>query len=638
MAIGWNFPDNNNGEIVGIGEAGIETFKGSLFSSLAREICQNSLDARVNNTKSVRVEFKLNNIKREHIHGIEDLTEAVKLCKEYWQENKKTGDFFTNAIKVCHSDKLRVLRISDYNTTGLTGSDKIKSSPWQDLVKSSGVSNKSGELGGSFGIGKSAPFACSDLRTIFYNTLDINGLKAYQGVAKLVSFQYPDKQRFLTTQKGEITQGKGYYGETTNNSAVKEIINLDGYKRAEVGTDVYILGFINHSEWKSEVIKSVIDGYLISILQNDLEVLVDNTPINSKTINDLIEKLKEDLPLAYNYYQVLTDENTVCIKEDFEGFGELELRVLIQKNFRRKVLMARNNGMKIFDKNNISGTIPFAGVCILKDKKLNGYFRQMENPQHNNWEPDRFSEDEKLKKQAKKMKTALFKFIKDKILEIGKSTVLDEMDALGVGEFIPDIDVSEGKEGNKTESINNEIKDYTPIEKSKNIKVDKGTQFIADTNVESEDFEFGNIDSDGNLPTTEYEHGNGTRRDGNDGNEDGTGRLSDNGQTPMKKSVLIKPLKLRLFMSDSKNKTYKLTFTTDKSAKDAYIELSLSGEQSDTNVEVRDAKLPNGTILMHKSNRIFIGNLKENNSYSVLYSIKYNEMCSMGVVVHGYKI
>ncbi|HCT64534.1 MAG TPA: hypothetical protein DIC60_04605 [Lachnospiraceae bacterium] len=633
MAIGWNFPNNNNGEIVGI-----ETFKGSLFSSLAREICQNSLDARVDNTKPVRIEFALKNIKRDNIYGIEDLTEAVELCKKYWQENKKTVDFFTNAIKVCHAEQLRVLRISDFNTTGLIGSDKIKSSPWQDLVKSSGVSNKSGELGGSFGIGKSAPFACSELRTIFYNTLDINGIKAYQGVAKLVSFQYPGKQRLFATQKGEITQGKGYYGETTDNSAVKENINIDDYKRIEIGTDVFILGFINHSEWKSEVIKSVVNGYLISILQNDLEVIVDGTPIDAKTINGLIEEFKEDLPLAYNYYQVLTDENSVCIKEDFEGLGELELRVLIQKNFRRKVLMARNNGMKIFDKDNISGTIQFAGVCILKAKELNGYFRQMENPQHNNWEPDRFSEDEKLKKQAKKMKTTLFKFIKNKILEIGKSTVLDEMDALGAGEFIPDINVSTGEEGNKTESINNEIKNYTPIEKSKNIKIDKGAQIIEDTNVKSEDFGFGDIDSDGNLPTTVYEHGNGHRRGGEGENENGHGELSDDGQAPMKKSVLIKPLKLRLFMSDSKNKTYKLTFTTDKSAKDVYIELTLSGEQSNTNVEVKDARLTNDTMLMHKSNRIFIGNIEENNTYSVLYSIKYNEMCSMGVVIHGYKI
>ena len=46
MAIEWSFPSNNFGTLNGIGEAGIETFKGAPYRSLAREICQNSLDAR----------------------------------------------------------------------------------------------------------------------------------------------------------------------------------------------------------------------------------------------------------------------------------------------------------------------------------------------------------------------------------------------------------------------------------------------------------------------------------------------------------------------------------------------------------------------------------------------------------------
>ena len=41
----WNFPANGGGQIRGIAEAGIETFTGKEISSLAREICQNSLDA-----------------------------------------------------------------------------------------------------------------------------------------------------------------------------------------------------------------------------------------------------------------------------------------------------------------------------------------------------------------------------------------------------------------------------------------------------------------------------------------------------------------------------------------------------------------------------------------------------------------
>ena len=40
----WNFPSNNYGQIFGIADSGVETFKGTPIKSLAREICQNSLD------------------------------------------------------------------------------------------------------------------------------------------------------------------------------------------------------------------------------------------------------------------------------------------------------------------------------------------------------------------------------------------------------------------------------------------------------------------------------------------------------------------------------------------------------------------------------------------------------------------
>lgn len=41
----WNFPGNGNGQIRGLADAGIETFTGDEIRSLARETCQNSLDA-----------------------------------------------------------------------------------------------------------------------------------------------------------------------------------------------------------------------------------------------------------------------------------------------------------------------------------------------------------------------------------------------------------------------------------------------------------------------------------------------------------------------------------------------------------------------------------------------------------------
>ena len=48
-SFGWTFPSALNGkcEEKGLNDSGIETFRGDTIVSLAREICQNSLDSPV---------------------------------------------------------------------------------------------------------------------------------------------------------------------------------------------------------------------------------------------------------------------------------------------------------------------------------------------------------------------------------------------------------------------------------------------------------------------------------------------------------------------------------------------------------------------------------------------------------------
>ena len=48
--ISWNFPGNQDGQVKGVADAGIENFNGTELSSLARENCQNSLDATLDDT------------------------------------------------------------------------------------------------------------------------------------------------------------------------------------------------------------------------------------------------------------------------------------------------------------------------------------------------------------------------------------------------------------------------------------------------------------------------------------------------------------------------------------------------------------------------------------------------------------
>ena len=186
----WNFPSNNKGDIIGIGHSGIETYQGTPLKSLAREICQNSLDAALEG-KTVEIEFMPFVLDTDEFPDAESLEKAFKASLKFWsvQSVRKATDFFERALKMIECGSVPFLRISDFNTTGLLGSKDEYNTPWCNLTKSSGASDKAGTSGGSFGIGKFAPFACSEFRTVFYSTLDIENVTAFQGISRITSFR-----------------------------------------------------------------------------------------------------------------------------------------------------------------------------------------------------------------------------------------------------------------------------------------------------------------------------------------------------------------------------------------------------------------------------------------------------------------
>ena len=52
----WRFPGNNHTDEKGLNTTDMETFMKDPMSSLAREICQNSIDARIEG-QTARIEF-----------------------------------------------------------------------------------------------------------------------------------------------------------------------------------------------------------------------------------------------------------------------------------------------------------------------------------------------------------------------------------------------------------------------------------------------------------------------------------------------------------------------------------------------------------------------------------------------------
>ena len=132
----WNFPSNNYGQILGIADSGVETFKGAPIKSLAREICQNSLDARLDNGQPTRVEFKVFELSPHALPDYEGLEDACKRALAFWskQHARKAQDFFRQALDTLHGISVTCLRISDFNTTGLLGSRAEYNSPWCNLT------------------------------------------------------------------------------------------------------------------------------------------------------------------------------------------------------------------------------------------------------------------------------------------------------------------------------------------------------------------------------------------------------------------------------------------------------------------------------------------------------------------------
>ena len=271
----WRFNHNGYGQGVGLNEGGVETFKDDPDASLAREICQNSIDARDKNIKDkpAFVEFKTFTLKRKDIPGVEELTDQIKQCYDFRKGKQPEEKQLKSMLDYIKKEEITCLRISDFNTTGLLGvsTDEIDM-PFYNLTKGSGTSDKVGACGGSKGIGKFASFEASLINTVFYSTKTIKGEKGGIGISKLRSAPYKGEKRLLT-------QGIGYYGADETNAPIQDEFHLDSNFRRnnkQYGTDLFIIGYNDGDDWKKNITCKILDSFMIAILKNELNVVVDD--------------------------------------------------------------------------------------------------------------------------------------------------------------------------------------------------------------------------------------------------------------------------------------------------------------------------------------------------------------------------
>lgn len=630
----WSFPSNNRGEIISIGNAGIETFQGTPLRSLAREICQNSLDAALEG-KTAEIEFMPFTLDIDEFPDAETLTKAFKLSLEFWsiQSVRKATDFFERAMKMMDSGSIPFLRVSDFNTTGLLGSKSEYNTPWCNLTKSSGASDKTGTSGGSFGIGKFATFACSELRTVFYSTIDVEDNLAFQGISRITSFR--------RKEDNEITTGTGYYGGKNNQPVYEHIILDPNFKRGkkQSGTDIFIAGFKFYStDWKENIITSVLDGFLYAVYTGKLIVTVGDITINRDTLSTLIDEYQTSFTEnADKYYTVLTSNDTVWYKTDFKNHGLIHLGLKLQsdsnqKDLHRKVAMIRKTGMKIMDRGNISGVIPFAGVMLIEGEKVNDYLRNLENPQHTKWEPDRVGPKEQIP-YARAYIRDLITYIKDCMEELKKENLGDEIE-LDVGEYLPDESIMELKEKvNERESISETIK---------SIDIIKHPVSIAKTGALNTEEDIKINDSNGDI--VEYKDDGSKGRSDSENNKQllvnitGGKRYNSRQQGEHKSTLVgIEHLKVRIVCLNKKTGEYSITFTPKISAVNGRIDLYLSAESQIYEAPIVSALSLDQQTLTVSENSITGLLFIAEKPIRIRIIIDFYDYCSMEVKAYGNK-
>ena len=488
-SVGWNFPNANGGQTNGFNDSSIDTFIGNRTHSFVRETIQNSLDAKIDGL-AAGVSFSIARVKSSDIHQLTSIKEYLSYaCQQSDSDQGELSEaskFYRNAIDLLEDEPwISILCVHDYNTTGLTGptsEEDPKPSNWKALVKGSGVSVKSRKDAlGSFGHGSKAPFAISQMRTVFYlsKIAPHDGNKwRFQGKSILQSMKTP-----LISK----TQGVGYYGKTKNCEPLLdgEVPNWARELRESVsndtGTSIFIpfpdLSLDVEQVWKY-VELSVLSNFYYAILKGNLEVRLQDEPIlMQKNVKDRFEKtvmkaineggkvqkeFKESLQTAITIHSAPLDTSGIV---HLEGVGESEYFMRVGSEVEgRTVGIARQNGMLLTRRAprliRHSGTKPFDLFVCVVTREGSEFLRRLENPAHDSFEFDRIISIEERKEFEQRYETftkAIKKLIENHAGILGNDEEFtdDLDDFLGVAGDVAKQD--EGKESSDAIEIERRV-------------------------------------------------------------------------------------------------------------------------------------------------------------------------------------
>jgi hypothetical protein len=291
-------------------------------------------------------------------------------------------------------------------------------------MKSTGTSKKSNaDSGGSFGIGKNAPFAISDFHTVFvltrYQDKDRKICQLAQGKSILMSHgkdgteftnnAYWGTKKSFGPLEGEVSGIPAWM----NNPFDEKTINTD------LGTSIFIAGFRLNKNWDKIITAYIIQNFFAAIQKRDLVVEVGEYRIDETTLADLFgnDEIEEAISVYANqpegfqdsryYFECMQSAETIHETSQQQHLGKTAIGILLGEQYPKKVAFVRN-GMLITDNlyrlQRFPGMKNFVSVVECQSSSGNELLKQMEPPRHDEFEPERLATDEARRKGRSALK------------------------------------------------------------------------------------------------------------------------------------------------------------------------------------------------------------------------------------------
>lgn len=449
--VGFEFPVDASGQWDGFNDSGIEHFTGNRLRHLGREVPQNTMDART--ASPARISIALVRVPSNSLPDHAGLAGAIARCRDAAAKDQsdKALKFFDEASRLLAAKDLAILQISDANTTGLCGPCE-NGTPFFAMLKATGQSQKPGTSTGSYGIGKFAPFAVSELRTVFVSTVweDAVGTLHHYVQGKSVLMSHFDDAGLTRRGTGFWGRKKGCLPLTELSAAIPEwlrMTNADSGLSGQHGTMLSIVGFAAPKGWQQVLAANIVVNFFGAIWRGDLEIEIKDGPkITAATLDELLKNASiraavvdqpgesDRFDHVATYLAALKGgaEVEVARTENFH-LGKCELRILVGENLPKRVAVLRNGmliteglpGLKRF-----SDFKEFSAVLECTAEKGLALLRAMEPPRHDAFEPDRLAPDRRhagrtaLRELAEWVRKMLIRHAKDPVQE---ETNLDEL-------------------------------------------------------------------------------------------------------------------------------------------------------------------------------------------------------------------